>query len=145
MIEDLPYYFKILCFLPQIEFADNYFIQLAIKRIKELILTHFELLEPSFQHLQLVSFTFFIPSQVVSNISHASLATVMCEILWNSFGETPQKIAFKALLLALAAARVALSQVDLAAFGLVQPASMASQIVSLIEHKNSLIRTFQKA
>ena len=81
MIEDLPYYFKILCFLPQIEFADNYFIQLAIKRIKELILTHFELLEPSFQHLQLVSFTFFIPSQVVSNISHASLATVMCEIL----------------------------------------------------------------
>ena len=50
----------------------------------------------------------------------------MCEILWNSFRETPQKIAFKALLLALAVARAALSQVDLAASGLVQPASTAS-------------------
>ena len=68
----------------------------------------------------------------------------MCEILWNSSGETPQKIAFKALLLALAAAKAALSQVDLAASGLVQPASTASQAVSSIEHKNALIRTFQK-
>ena len=50
----------------------------------------------------------------------------MCEIPWNSSGETPQKIAFKALLLALAAARAALSQVDLAASGLVQLASTAS-------------------
>ena len=69
----------------------------------------------------------------------------MCEILRNSSGETPQKIAFKALLLALAAARAALSQVDLAASGLVQPASTTSQTVSSIEHKNALIRTFQKA
>ena len=69
----------------------------------------------------------------------------MCEILWNSSGETPQKIAFKALLLALAATRAALSQVDLAASGLVQPISTASQTVSSIEHKNALIRIFQKA
>ena len=51
---------------------------------------------------------------------------VMCEILWNSSGETPQKIAFKALLLALVVARATLSQVDLAASGLVQPTSTAS-------------------
>ena len=44
---------------------------------------------------------------------------VMCEILWNSSGETPQKIAFKALLLELAAARATLSQLDLAASSLV--------------------------
>ena len=69
----------------------------------------------------------------------------MCEILWNSSGETPQKIAFKTLLLELAAARAALSQVDLAASGLVQPASTASQTVSSIEYKNALIQTFQKA
>ena len=56
--KDLPYYFRILRFLPQIEFADNYFIQLAIERIKGLILTHFELLEPSGQHLQLSVFHF---------------------------------------------------------------------------------------
>ena len=41
-------------------------------------------------------------------------------------GETPQKIEFKALLLAFATARVALSHVDLATFGLVQPISIAS-------------------
>ena len=70
---------------------------------------------------------------------------VMCEILWNSSGETPQKIAFKALLLALVATKAALFQVDLAASGLVQPASTTSQTVSLIEHKNAFIRTFQKA
>ena len=39
----------------------------------------------------------------------------------------------------------ALSQVDLVAFGLVQPTSTASQRVSSIEHKNALIWTFQKA
>ena len=69
----------------------------------------------------------------------------MWEILWNSSGETPQKIAFKALLLALAAVRAALSHVDFAASGLVHPTSMASQIVSSIEQKKALIRTFQKA
>ena len=41
-------------------------------------------------------------------------------------GETPQKIEFKALLLAFATVRVALSHVDLATFGLVQPISIAS-------------------
>ena len=82
---------------------------------------------------------------MVSNISQVSLAIVIWEILWNSSGETPQKIAFKALLLALAAASAVLSQVDLAASGLVHPTSTASQIVSSIEHKNALILTFQKA
>ena len=81
---------------------------------------------------------------MVSNISQASLAIVTWEILWNSSGET-QKVAFKALLLALDAARAALSHVDLAASGLVYPTSTASQTVSLIEHKNALILTFQKA
>ena len=45
---------------------------------------------------------------------------------WNSFGDTPQKIALNALLLAFDAARVALSHVDLAASGFVQPISTAS-------------------
>ena len=76
----------------------------------------------------LVSLTFFVPSYVVSNICCASLAMVMCEIWWNSSGDTPQKIALGALLLAFDAARAALSQVDLAVFGLVQPISTASQI-----------------
>ena len=71
--------------------------------------------------------------------SVCGLSTVICEILWNSSGETPQKIGFKALLLALAAAGAALSQVDLATSSLVQPASTASQTVSSIEHKNGLI------
>ena len=57
----------------------------------------------------------------------------------------PQKIAFSALLFAFVAVRVALSHVDLAAFGLVHPTSTASQTLSSIEHKNALIRTFQKA
>ena len=70
---------------------------------------------------------------------------MMWDILWNSSGETLQKIAFKALLLALAAARDVLSHVDLAASSLVHPTSIASQTVSSIEHKNALIRTFQKA
>ena len=82
---------------------------------------------------------------MVSNISQASLATVMWEIQWNSSGETPQKIAFKALLLALAATSAALSHVDFAASSLVHPTSTASQTVSLIEHKKALIWTFQKA
>ena len=82
---------------------------------------------------------------MVSNISQVSLAIVIWEILWNSSGETPQKITFKALLLALVAASAALSQVDLAASDLVHPTSTASQIVSSIEHKNALILTFQKA
>ena len=69
----------------------------------------------------------------------------MGDILWNSSRETPQKISFKTLLLALVAARAALSYVDLAAFGLVHPTSTASQTVSSIEHKNALIQTFQKA
>ena len=47
-------------------------------------------------------------------------------------------------ILAFDAARAALSHVDLAASGLVQPISTASQIASSIEHKNALIRTFQK-
>ena len=46
---------------------------------------------------------------------------VMCEIRWNSSGDTPQKIVLSALLLAFDAARAALSQVDLAASGFVQP------------------------
>ena len=50
----------------------------------------------------------------------------MCEIRWNSFGDTLQKIALSALLLAFDAARAALSHVDLAASGLVQPISTAS-------------------
>ena len=82
---------------------------------------------------------------MVSNISQVSLAIVIWEILWNSSGETSQKIAFKALLLALAAASAALSQVDLAASGLVHPTFTASQTVSSIEHNNALIQTFQKA
>ena len=57
-LKDLPYYFRILRFLPQIEFDDNHLIQLAIKRVKGLILTHFELLELSGQHLQLGVFHF---------------------------------------------------------------------------------------
>ena len=40
-------YFRILHFLPQIELADNHLIQLAIERVKRLILTHFELFKPS--------------------------------------------------------------------------------------------------
>ena len=56
----------------------------------------------------------------------------------------PQKIAFKALLLALAVASAALSQVDLAASNLVHPTSTTSHTASSIEHKNALIRTFQK-
>ena len=51
---------------------------------------------------------------------------VMCEIRWNSSGDTPQEIALSALLLALDVARAALSYVDLAASGLVQPISIAS-------------------
>ena len=46
------------CLEPQIKFADNYFIQLAIERVEGLILTHFELLELSGQHLQLGVFHF---------------------------------------------------------------------------------------
>ena len=69
----------------------------------------------------------------------------MWDILWNSSGDTTQKIAFKALLLALDVARAALSQVDLTASSLVHPSSAASQTFSLIEHKNALILTFQKA
>ena len=57
-LKDLCYYFRILRFLPQIEFADNYFIQIAIERVKWLILTHFKLFEPSGQHLQLGVFQF---------------------------------------------------------------------------------------
>ena len=82
---------------------------------------------------------------MVSNIYHVSLAIVMWDILWNSSGETPQKIAFKDLLLALAATRATLSHVDLAASGLVHPTSIAPQTVSSIKHKNALIQTFQKA
>ena len=63
---------------------------------------------------------------MVSNIFHASLVIVMWDILWNSSGDTPQKIALSALLFALAATRAALSHVDLAAFGLVHPTSTAS-------------------
>ena len=55
------------------------------------------------------------------------------------------KIVLSALLLAFDTTRVALSHVDLAAFGFVQPISTASQTASSIEHKNALIRTFQKA
>ena len=55
------------------------------------------------------------------------------------------KIALSALLLALDVVRAALSHVDLAASGFVQPISMASQTASFIEHKNALIRSFQKA
>ena len=69
----------------------------------------------------------------------------MWEILWNSSGDTPQKIALSALLLALDAASAALSHVDLDALGLVQPISTASQTDSSMEHKNALIRTFQNA
>ena len=56
-----------------------------------------------------------------------------------------ENIAFKTLLLVLAAARAALSHMDLAAFSLVHPTSTTSQMVSSIEHKNALIRNFQKA
>ena len=69
----------------------------------------------------------------------------MWDILWNSSWETPQKIAFKALLLALVVAISALSYMDLAASNLVHPTSTASQTVSSIEHKNAFILTFQKA
>ena len=82
---------------------------------------------------------------MVSKICHASLVTVIWEIWWNSSEDTPQKIALSALLLAFDAAKAALSQVDLAASGFVQPISIASQTASLIEHKNALILTFQKA
>ena len=60
------------------------------------------------------------------------------KLIWR----TPQKIAFKTLLLALAAARAALSYVDLAASNLVHPTSTASQAISSIEHKNALSLTF---
>ena len=70
---------------------------------------------------------------------------VMCEIWWNSSGDTPQKIVLSALLLAFHTARAALSHVNLATSDLVQPTSIASQTASSIEHKNALIRTFQKA
>ena len=70
---------------------------------------------------------------------------VIWEVRWNSFGDTPQKIVLSALLLAFDAARVALSQVDLAASGFVQAISIASQIALSIEHRNALILTFQKA
>ena len=50
-----------------------------------------------------------------------------------------KKIAFKALLLALATARATLSQVDLAASGLVHPILTESHTLSSIEHKNGLI------
>ena len=91
-----------------------------------------------------MSFTFFVPSYVVSNICHASLEIVTWDILWNSSGDTPQKIAFSALLSAFAATRAALSHVDLTASGLVHPTSTASQTLSSIEHKNALIQNFQK-
>ena len=63
------------------------------------------------------------------------------ELIW---GHT-KKIVLSALLLALDVARAALSQVDLAALGFVQPISTASHTASSIEHKNALILTFQKA
>ena len=69
----------------------------------------------------------------------------MWDILWNSYGDTLQKIALSALPFALAAARAALSHVDLAASSLVYPTSTTSQTASSIEHRNALIRTFQKA
>ena len=58
MTEGSSLLFRILCFLPQIKLADNHLIQLAIERVKGLILTHFELLKPSGQHLQLGVFHF---------------------------------------------------------------------------------------
>ena len=58
LLKDLPHYFRILYFVPQIELADNHLIQLAIERVKGLILTHFELLRLSGQHLQLGVFHF---------------------------------------------------------------------------------------
>ena len=53
-------------------------------------------------------------------------------------------MALSALLLALDAASSALSHVDLVASGLVQPISTASQTDSSTEHRNALMRTFQK-
>ena len=59
--------------------------------------------------------------------------------------DTPQKIALSALLLAFNVARATLSQEDLAASGFIQPISTASYTALSIEHKNTLILTFQKA
>ena len=106
-LKDLPYYLGILHFLSQIKLVDDHFIQLTIERVKGLVLTHS------------VSFTFFVPSQVVSNICQVSLAMIMWEIWWNSSRNTPQKIALSALLLVFDVAKVALSNVDLASSGLV--------------------------
>ena len=64
---------------------------------------------------------------------------VMCEIQWNSSGDTSQKTALSALLLAFDAARAALSHVDLASSGLVQPISTVSQTALSIEHN---VRTY---
>ena len=82
---------------------------------------------------------------MASKIYHASLAMVIWEIRWNSSKDTPQKIALSDLLLAFDAARLALSQVDLAASSFVQPISTAFQTTLSIEHKIALILTFQKA
>ena len=84
-------------------------------------------------------------------ISHITIAKEAWQILETTYEgtkkakDTPQKIALSDLLLAFDAARLALSQVDLAASSFVQPISIASQTASSIEHKNALILTFQNA
>ena len=75
---------------------------------------------------------------MVPKICHASLATMIWEIRWNSSGDTPQKIALSALLLAFNAEMAALSQVNLAAPSFAQPILTASQTASSIEHNQNL-------
>ena len=108
-IPDDPHNLGVLCLFTLVEFANHHFIQLPIKGVKWLIFAHLYSLKRVVSICNLVSFTFLVPSYMVSKISHASLAIVTCEIRWNSLSETPQKIAFKVWLLALAATRAALS------------------------------------